>query len=75
MGARATPRNIIDDLTEEEAEALLDFLNMQADPDTLSPEEEARVRAAHEAAMKGDYVTFEELNARFATPNSVEETV
>ena len=65
MGAKETLRDIIDDLTEEEAEELLDFLNMRADPDTLTPEEEARVRAAHEAAMKGDYVAFEEVKAKY----------
>jgi len=65
MGAKETLRDIIDDLTEEEAEELLDFLNMQADPDTLTPEEEARVRSAHEAAMRGEYFTFEELKAKY----------
>ena len=51
---------IIDVLTDEEAEELLDYLNMRADPDTLTPEELARVQRAEKAAAEGDYVTLEE---------------
>ncbi|HLZ69169.1 MAG TPA: hypothetical protein VKV26_04585 [Dehalococcoidia bacterium] len=51
---------IVDALSEEEAEELLDFLNLRADPDTLTPDELARVEAAEQAAAAGDYVTLEE---------------
>lgn len=67
MGAKETLRDIIDDLTDEEAEELLDFLNMQADPDTLTPEEEARVERIRADMNAGDYVTLKKFRASYAT--------
>ncbi len=75
MGAKETLRDIIDDLTEEEAEELLDFLNMRADPDTLTPEEVERIERIRAEMDAGEYVTLQDFAARFATRNSVGETV
>ena len=55
---------IIDVLTDEEAEELLDYLNMRADPDTLTPEELARVEAADAEIARGEYVTLEDTRRR-----------
>src|SRR5215475_11689391 len=37
MTAKETLHQIVDALSDEEAEELLDFLNLRADPDTLTP--------------------------------------
>jgi len=55
---------IIDVLSDEEAEELLDYLNLRADPDTLTPEELARVQAADAEIARGEYVTLEEILRR-----------
>ncbi len=57
---------IIDVLSDEEAEELLDYLNMRADPDTLTPEELARVEAADAEIARGEYVTLDEILRRLA---------
>lgn len=52
-------------MTEEEAEELLDFLNLQDEPDTLTEEELRRVLAAEEEIKAGKYVTLEEVKAKY----------
>ena len=60
MTAKESLREIVETLTEEEAEQLLDYLNMLADPDELTAEELEAVRRGQQAAERGDYVTLEE---------------
>ena len=52
---------LVDSLTDDEAAVLLDYLNMRADPDTLTEQEMSRVREARAELERGDYVTVEEL--------------
>ncbi|MPZ22092.1 MAG: hypothetical protein GEU28_00770 [Dehalococcoidia bacterium] len=54
-------RRIIDGMSNEEAERLLDYLNMLADPHELSEDERARVEAAEERMGRGEYSTLREL--------------
>jgi hypothetical protein len=58
---KETLHRVIDTLTEEQALDLLDYLNLQADPDTLSPEELKAVREGEAAIARGEYVTLEQL--------------
>ncbi|MCI0778572.1 MAG: hypothetical protein J4N32_01020 [Chloroflexi bacterium] len=56
---------IIDGLTEEEADQLLDSINLKADPDELTPEEAAdvaRIRA------EADYVPLKSLRRELGLP-------
>ena len=56
---------IIDRLTEEEADQLLDSINLKADPDELTPEEAidvARIRA------EADYVPLKSLRRGLGLP-------
>ena len=56
---------IIDRLTEEEADQLLDSINLKADPDELTPEEAAdvaRIRA------EADYVPLKSLRRELGLP-------
>lgn len=57
-------RAIIERLSEEEAEDLLDYLNLRADPDRLTQEEIARVEVGRAEIARGEYVTLEELQQR-----------
>jgi predicted house-cleaning noncanonical NTP pyrophosphatase (MazG superfamily) len=66
MTAKQALREIVETLTEEEAEQLLDYLNMLADPDELSPEELERVRLSRESAERGDFITLEEWRSQRA---------
>ncbi len=43
------------------AEALLDYLNMLADPDELTEDELAGIRQAKAEMERGEYVTLAEL--------------
>ncbi len=55
MTTKETLRRIIEKLSEEEAQDLLDYLNLQADPDTLSEAELKAVREGQAAIARGDY--------------------
>jgi len=48
-----------------EVEDLVDYLNMRADPGTLTQEELADVRKAEAQMARGEYVTLEELRAKY----------
>lgn len=56
--------SIVEGLSEEEAEDLLDYLNMRADPDSLTEEELARVASGRAEIANGEYVTLEEIQRR-----------
>jgi hypothetical protein len=51
----------IDAMEQSEAEQLLDFLNLQSDPDELTPAEEEAVLAALKRVEAGEFVTQEEF--------------
>lgn len=61
MTVKEAIHHLVDKLTDAEAAALLDYLNMRADPETLTDDEMARVRQARAELERGDYVTIEEL--------------
>ena len=61
-----TLHRIVDDMSEQEAEALLDYLNMLVDPDTLDPDELEEVRRVLAEMDKGEYVTWEEAKKTLA---------
>jgi hypothetical protein len=65
MTAKQALRDRIDAMSEDEAEDLLDFLNLQDEPDTLTDEELARVLAAEAEIKAGKYITLEELKAKY----------
>lgn len=66
MTVKEELHQIIDVLSDEEAEELLDYLNLRADPDTLTPEELARVKAADAEIARGEYVTLDDIQLRLA---------
>ena len=66
MTAKEALLGIVQGLTEEEAEDLIDLMNMHEDPDELTEDEFAAVRASHEAIVRGDFVTLDELEALLA---------
>ena len=66
MTAKEALLGIVSELTEEEAEDLLDLLNMDADPDELTEDELAAVQSSHAAVAVGDFVTLDELEALLA---------
>lgn len=61
--AKQDLHRLIDAMTQEEAEDLLDFINLQNEPDTLTPEEEEAVAEGKAQIARGEYVTLEELEA------------
>ncbi len=65
MTAKQSLRERIDAMSEDEAEDLLDFLNLQDEPDTLTEEELAEVLAAEADIKAGNYITLEELKAKY----------
>jgi hypothetical protein len=52
-------------LRGEAEEFFLDYLNMRLDPDELTPEEEERIRQSREEIERGDFVTLEQLKAKY----------
>lgn len=62
---RETIHRVVDQLTTEELEDLLDYLNLQADPDTLSEEEERRVQQGEDEIARGEYIDLDQLRRRF----------
>lgn len=65
VSAKAELAAMIEAMTTEEAEDLLDYLNMRADPDELTPEEAEEVLQAMKAIEAGDFVTQEELEREY----------
>jgi hypothetical protein len=64
MTVKETLHQIVDALSDDQAEELLDFLNLCADPDTLAPEELARVAVADAELTRGEFVTLDEIRRR-----------
>ena len=56
---------LIGEMSTEEAEDLLDFVNMQSEPDTLTPEEEAAFEAGKAEIERGEFITREELLKKY----------
>ncbi len=61
MTAKEELRRILENLSEEQANDLLDYLNLRADRDTLSPEELQLANEGEAAIAKGDYVKLDQL--------------
>ncbi len=59
MTARAALHQIVDSLSDEEAQDLLDLLNLRADPAELTAEELAEVQAIEGAMKQGDEIDFD----------------
>lgn len=66
MPVKTLIRRVVDEMSEHEALRLLDFLNLQADPDTLNAEEQKLVKEGIRAIESGDYVSLEEIRAERA---------
>jgi predicted transcriptional regulator len=56
---------IVQDLSEDEALDLLDFIRMRLEPEILAETELAEVREGIAAIKSGDVVTDEEFRAEF----------
>jgi hypothetical protein len=52
---------IVEHMSEQEAERVLDYLNPLADPETLTEEELTAVHATAEEMQRGEFVTLEQL--------------
>jgi hypothetical protein len=63
--AKQDLHRLIDEMTKEQAEDLLDFVNMQNEPDTLTPEEEAAVAEGKAQIERGEYITGEEFERKY----------
>ena len=55
---------LIESLSGEEVEDLLDYLELRAEPDTLNDDEMARVIAGRDEIARGEFVTLEEIQRR-----------
>lgn len=63
--AKQALREMVDSMTDEEAENLLDYVNMLHDPDELTEEEFQEVMRAEAEVKSGKYITLEELKAKY----------
>jgi hypothetical protein len=65
MTTEASPRELlhqlIDSPTDKDAERLLDWINLQNEPDELTPEEEERVAIGKAEIARGEFITGEEF--------------
>jgi hypothetical protein len=59
--ARKLLHQLVDSLTDAEAERLLDWINLQNEPAELTPEEEARVAIGKAQIARGDFVWGDDL--------------
>ncbi|MGI8551576.1 MAG: hypothetical protein ACR2PL_12455 [Dehalococcoidia bacterium] len=67
MTTKETLHQIVEGLSEKDAEDLLDYLNMRADPDTLTAGEIDAVEAAEAEIARGEYITLNEIQHRLRT--------
>ena len=65
MTAKDALRERVDEMTEDEAADLLDFVALQDDPDELSDDDVAAVLEARAAVVRGEYFTAEEIKAKY----------
>ena len=65
MTVKEALHQAIDAMSEEDAEALMDYLNLLADSDTLTDEEMAEVEAGRVAIERGDYITRDEFLKKY----------
>jgi hypothetical protein len=56
---------LIEGLNQEEAEDLIDYLNLRADPDSLSRSEAEEFAAGREEIRRGQYFTREQLRDKY----------
>ena len=63
MTTKDALHRIIEQLSDDEAERLLDWLNLQADPDDLTPEEVADLDRVRAEMQRGEYVTLDQFKA------------
>lgn len=62
MSVRQDLHDLLDELDDDDAEEVLDYVRwLLADEDALMPEELARAREGAERIARGEYVTLEEL--------------
>lgn len=54
--------SLIEQLSDEEAEQILDFINMRLDPDELTEEEVQAVLRARDELERAETMTLDELN-------------
>ncbi len=55
---------LIDQMSMDDAQQLLDYLNMKADPDELTPEEEAEVAESLAEIERGEFDTLDEFRRK-----------
>ena len=65
MTAKESLRQLIDEMSDEEAQELLAYLNLLADPDVLTESELAKVVEAEAAIERGEFLTLTEVSARY----------
>ena len=65
MEPRAELHVLIDQLSDEDALRLLDYVNDLNDPDTLSDEEMAELLGIEAEMEAGDYVTLAEFKEKY----------
>jgi hypothetical protein len=63
--AKESLRQLIDEMSDEEAQELLAYLNLLADPDVLTESELAKVVEAEAAIERGEFLTLTEVRARY----------
>jgi hypothetical protein len=56
---------LVDEMTDEEAADLLDYVNMLSDPDELTSEEIAEIEDGKAEVRRGEYITLEELRRKY----------
>lgn len=62
--AKQALHEMIEAMSEKEAEDLLDYLNLLADPDELTEEELRDIEVARQEIARGEYVTLEEFRKK-----------
>ncbi len=65
MTAKESLRQLIDEMSDEEAQELLAYLNLLADPDVLTESELAKVVEAEAAIERGEFLTLTKVRARY----------
>lgn len=65
MEAKAALVEMIGEMTDREAERLLDYINNRNDPDELTPEEIAELDEIEAEVAAGDVIGFEEFRAKY----------